>query len=406
MSAPDAARRGGVPLVLTLGALSAFGPLCLDMYLPALTDLPRDLGGSATGAQLTITACIVGLALGQLIAGPWSDRVGRRGPLLVGVAVFALASAACAVTTSMPALIALRVLQGAAGAAGIVVGRAVVADLFTGRAAAGYFSTLTAINGLSPILAPLIGGQLLRVGTWRTVFWVLAGIGVLIWLATARVIGETLPPQRRVRHGPAGVLRTFGRVLSDGPTVGYTLAGTAVAAAMFGYISGSPFLLQNGFGLTPQQFSFCFAANAVGIIIFGNLSRVLLRRGAAPKRLLSYGVGQAAVGAVVLLVAVLTGAALPVVLVALWVMVSAVGITLPNASALVMDRHRGIAGAASAVFGLAQYTTAAITTPLVGLGDRGRGTALGLTAVCCLAIALAALTVARRGDRSPPLISS
>lgn len=260
---------------------------------------------------------------------------------------------------------------------------------------------MTAINGLSPILAPLIGGQVLRVGTWRTVFWVLSGIGVLIWLATARVIGETLPPERRTRHGLGGVFRTFGRVLADRPTVGYTLAGTAVAAAMFGYISGSPFLLQDGFGLTPQQFSFCFAANAVGIVLFGNISRVLLRRGAAPARLLTYGVGQAGVGAVVLLVAVLTGSALPVVLIALWVMVSAVGITLPNASALVMDRHRGIAGAASAMFGLAQYTTAAITTPLVGIGDRSAGTALGLTAVCCLAIALAALVFAGGGNPLP-----
>ncbi len=389
--------RGSVALVVVLGALSAFGPLCLDMYLPALPDLPVSLHSTAAAAQLSLTACIVGLAVGQLIAGPLSDRVGRRVPLLFGVALFTLASAVCALVTSMPALVAMRLLQGAAGAAGIVIGRAVVADLFAGRAAAAYFSSMAAINGLAPILAPVIGGQIVRFGTWRTVFWVLAGVGIALWLLTFAVVRESLPPQRRVRHGIGGVFRSLAVVIRDGPAVGYILAGTLVAAAMFGYISGSPFLLQDGFHLSPQQFSFCFAANAAGIVLAGQTSRILLRRGVQSVRLLAYGVGQAGVGAVVLLVALTAGLALPFVLVGLWVMVSSVGIALPNASALVMDRHRSIAGAASAVFGLAQYATATVTTPLVGIGDRVRGVALGVTAVCCVGLAAATLWFARRG---------
>ena len=164
------------------------------MYLPALPELPAALSSTSSAAQLTLSACIIGLAVGQLITGPLSDRLGRRGPLLVGVAIFVVASVICAVTTSMTLLIVVRFVQGAAGAAGIVVGRAVVADLFAGKAAAAYFSAIATINGLAPILAPVIGGQVLRVGTWRTVFWVLAGIGVVLLVLSAVVIKETLPP--------------------------------------------------------------------------------------------------------------------------------------------------------------------------------------------------------------------
>jgi DHA1 family bicyclomycin/chloramphenicol resistance-like MFS transporter len=271
--------------------------------------------------------------------------------------------------------------------------------MFTGWAAAGYFSTLTAINGMSPILAPLIGGQVLRVGSWRTVFWVLAVIGALIWMVAFRVVPESLPPEHRSRHGMRGVLRSFGQVLSDVPTVGYTLAGAAVGAAMFGYISGSPFLLQDGFGLSPQQFSLCFAANAVGIVLLGQISRILLRRGAMPVRLLAAGIVQSAVGAGLLLVAVLLGAPLAVVLIAFWIMVSAVGMALPNASAVVMDRHRSVAGSMSAVFGLTQFAAAAIVTPLVGFGDRSRGIAVGVTATCCVLIGVLTYLIAQRWER-------
>ena len=385
--------RGSVALVVTLGALSAFGPLCLDMYLPALPQLPTDFSSTAGAAQLSLTACIVGLAIGQLFVGPLSDRVGRRLPLTAGVALFAVVSALCAVTTSMPLLIALRFLQGAAGAAGIVVGRAVVADMFAGSAAAAYFSTMAAINGLAPILAPVIGAQVLRVGTWRTVFWVLAGIGVLLWLATVLVVRETLPPERRSRHGWSGTLSAFRTVLADGVYLGYVLAGTAVCGAMFGYIAASPFLLQDGFGLSPQQFSACFAANALGIVLATQAGRLLLRR-FQPVALLGWGVGQAAVGAAVLTVAVVSQPGLWSVLVGLWIMVSSVGFALPMASALAMDRHRPIAGAASGVFGLAQYALGTAGTLLVGVGDRARGTALAVTAVSLIAVAAVALTAA------------
>jgi len=394
MGVSPVVRPGGVWLVVALGALSSFGPLCLDMYLPALPELPGDLESTASAAQLTLSACIVGLGVGQLITGPLSDRLGRRGPLLVGVAVFVAASVVCAVTTSMTVLIVVRLVQGAAGAAGIVVGRAVIADLFAGKVAAAYFSTIAAINGLSPILAPVIGGQVLRVGTWRTVFWVLAGIGVVMLLLAFFVIRETLPVERRSSGGMTGELRAFGTLLRDRGYTGTVLAGTMVSAAMFGYISASPFLLQDGFGLSAQWFSACFALNALGIVAATQVGRMLLHR-TTSFALLSWGVGQALVGAVLLLVTVLAGWGLVMVLVSLFVMVSSVGLALPHSSAIAMDRHRRIAGAASALFGLAQFALGAITAPLVGLGDRTAGLALAVTAVVSVLIGVVALMVAR-----------
>lgn len=391
------AGRGGTALVVVLGALSGFGPLCLDMYLPALTELAPALHSTDTAAQLTLSACIVGLALGQLLVGPLSDRVGRRGPLLAGVAIFAAVSAACAITTSMTLLIVLRFVQGVGGAAGIVVGRAVVADRYTGRAAASYFAAMAAINGLAPILSPLLGGQILRVGSWRAVFWVLAAIGVVLLVAGYLVVGESLPRERRLAGGIGGTVRSFTVVLRDRVYLGYTLAGSLVAAAMFGYISGSPFMMQGGFGLSPQWFSVMFAVNGAGIIALTWLGGRLLRV-VDSAALLAAGLVQAAAGAALLAVAVFAELGLWWVLVAFFVMVSAVGLALPHASALAMDRHRELAGAASAVFGLGQWALAAAAAPLVGIGDRVAGTAVVICALVAIALGLAAFTVARRAD--------
>jgi len=386
--------RSRVWLIVALGSLSAFGPLCLDMYLPALPELPGELNSTAAAAQLTLSACIIGLAVGQVITGPLSDRLGRRRPLLIGVAVFVVASALCAVTTSMTLLIVLRLMQGAGGAAGIVIGRAVIADLFTGKAAASFFAAVASINGLAPILAPVIGGQVLRVGTWRSVFWVLAGIGVVLLVLAFLIVRESLPPQRRSTGGFAATSAAFGALVRDRGYVGCVLAGSLVTAAMFGYISASPFVLQDRFGLSAQWFSACFALNALGIIGATQLGRVLLCR-MSSLTLLTIGVLQGVVGAVLLAVTVAAGWGLPMVLAALFVMVSAVGFALPNASAIAMDRHRRIAGSASALLGLTQFALGAVTAPLVGLGDPASGVALAVTALVATGLGALALLAGR-----------
>ncbi len=389
------ATRWGTWLLVTLGALSAFGPLCMDMYLPSLPDLVVSLDSTATAAQLSLSACIVGLGLGQLVVGPFSDRLGRRGPLLLGLALFVLTSALCAVTSSMTVLIVLRLLQGTAGAAGIVLCRAIVADRFTGKAAATYFATIAGINGLAPILAPVVGAQILRVGTWRTVFWVLTGIGVVLLALAVIFVRESLPSERRSTAGLSGAFRAFRTLLRDRTYVGYAVAGSTVCAAMFGYISASPFLLQDGFGLSPQTFSFCFALNAFGIVAMSQLSRALLRR-TTSVALLRWGVWQCAVGACLLAVTLLGSLTLPFVLGSLFVMVSSVGFALPHSSVLAMDLHRRIAGSASALLGALQYAFGAVTARLVGFGDKAAGTALAFTAVAAALVAIGGLALATR----------
>src|SRR6266702_1585310 len=201
-----------VQLVFILGALTAFGPFAIDMYLPALPALSRDFGTGAAQTQLTLSACLLGLALGQVIAGPLSDELGRRRPLLVGLAAYALASLLCVVAPSVYVLVALRFIQGLAGAAGIVIARAVVRDLHSGVAAARFFSLLMLVNGLAPILAPIFGGLLLRFTSWRGVFIILAIIGTLLLLSAATSLGETLPPERRQSGGIRITLATFYRL--------------------------------------------------------------------------------------------------------------------------------------------------------------------------------------------------
>ncbi len=387
--------RGGTWLVVTLGALSAFGPLCMDMYLPSLPELAVSLSSTASAAQLSLSACIIGLGLGQLVIGPFSDRLGRRGPLLTGLLLFILTSAMCAITTSMTLLIVLRLLQGGAGAAGIVLCRAIVADRFTGKAAAAYFSAIATINGLAPILAPVLGAQILRVGTWRTVFWVLTGIGAGLLVLTVFLVRESLPTERRSAAGLSGTFRAFRALLADRVYLGYALAGAMVSAAMFGYISASPFLLQDGFGLSPQLFSLCFAGNAVGIVGMSQLGRVLLRRTNSVV-LLRWGVWQCAVGAALLAVVLLVGTGLPLVLGSLFIMVSSVGFAQPHSSVLAMDLHRSIAGSASALLGAFQFAFGAVTARLVGFGDKTGGTALAFTAVGAAGIALLGLWMAIR----------
>ena len=245
-------RRGR--LVWILAPLSAFGPLSIDMYLPALPSMARGLDTSASVAQLSLTACLAGLAAGQLLAGPLSDAVGRRRPLLAGVACYAAASALCVAAPDIWALLALRLLQGLAGAAAIVIARAMVRDLYEGNELARFFALLLMVSGAAPILAPIIGAQLLRFTSWRGVFAVLAVIGAALLLVAACWLPETLPAARRQRGGVRGLLRDGARMLTDRQFTGYALASGLAFGAMFAYISGSPFVLQAKFGISPQLF--------------------------------------------------------------------------------------------------------------------------------------------------------
>ncbi|MCP1308672.1 multidrug effflux MFS transporter [Paenibacillus tyrfis] len=382
MSRIEASAQGSVPsrriwMVFILGSLSAFGPLSLDMYLPALPKLADELSSSTSMAQLSLTACLLGLALGQLYAGPVSDVRGRRLPLLIGLILYGVSSVLCAVAPSAELLVLLRFIQGMAGSAGIVISRAIVRDMYSGTELTKFFSLLMLVNGAAPILAPIVGGQLLEVTSWRGVFVVLGLIGVLMLIAVVLALPETLPQERRSKGGLGNTLTTFRRLLGDRTFMGYALAQGFVIAAMFAYISGSPFVLQDIFGVSPQMFSVCFAINGLGIILAGQVTGRLAGR-VSDKRLLVSGLALASVAGVALLLAIVSGAGLYAILVPLFFVVSSVGIVSTAGFSLAMRNQSEAAGSASALLGVLSFIFGGIVAPLVGIAGNQTAVPMGI----------------------------
>jgi DHA1 family bicyclomycin/chloramphenicol resistance-like MFS transporter len=363
--------------VVVLGMLSTFGPLSLDLYLPALPALAAELEASTSAAQLTLTACLIGLAVGQLVAGPLSDRYGRRRPLIIGLVAYALASLACAFAWTISVLVVLRLVQGLAGAAGLVIARAVARDLYEGRRLAIFFSRLVLIAGLAPVIAPVLGGQLNRVMTWRGIFGVLASLGVILLLAGWFGVRETLPASRRVRGGLGATLRGFGQLLRDRFFVGVALASGLAGASMFAYIAGATFVLQRIYGLSPQGFSLAFGVNSLGIMTAAQVSARLIRRW-SPMRIFAVGLLVNLAGSLSLLTTVLLDLGLAFLLVSLFVLVSAIGLIFPNATALGLSGHADQAGTASALLGLLQYVIGGLVAPLVGVAGEETAVPLGV----------------------------
>jgi DHA1 family bicyclomycin/chloramphenicol resistance-like MFS transporter len=355
-----------VRLIVILGALSAFAPLSIDMYLPGLPSLAHDLNGQPSEVQLTLTACLVGLALGQLLAGPMSDTFGRRRPLMVGLAAYSVASFLCVFAASAPQLVGLRFIQGLGGAAGIVIARAIVRDLYSGVEAAHFFSLLLLVNGLAPILAPVLGGQVLRFSSWRGVFLVLAAIGVVLLVAAYVGLAETVPRERRRAGGVPDTMRTFSRLLRDRTFVGFALTGGFSFAGVFAYISASPFVLENIYGVSPQLFGVLFGINAIGIMVAAQTGGRLVRR-VGPRPLLIAGMCISATGALVLVLTTTIGFGLPGVLPAFFLVASGMGLILPNGMALALTDHARVAGSASALIGTTQYMIGGLAAPLVGV---------------------------------------
>jgi DHA1 family bicyclomycin/chloramphenicol resistance-like MFS transporter len=387
-------------LVVILGVLSAFGPLSMDLYLPGLPDMARDLSAPAWAAQLTITMSMLGLAGGQVLAGPLSDALGRRRPLMAGLAAYAASSVLCAASPNIGALLGFRLVQGAAGAAGIVLARAIVRDLHSGVAAARFFALLMLVNGLAPVIAPVVGGQLLHVTDWRGIFIVLAAIGALLLLSSWWMLGETLAEEDRHGGGLAPTARVFGGLLRDRVFMGYTLAAGMTFAAMATYISGSPFVLQDIHGLSPQLFSVVFAVNAAGLTVVSQLGRAVVAR-YGPWRLLMAGVWMGALGGVGTLVAVVADLGLAGLLPSLFVMVSSVGLVLPNGAALAMADHPRTAGSASALVGVTQFATGALAVPLAGVAGSDTALPMGIV-IAALSTGAVVCLVTLAGRRRAP----
>ncbi|NMO32655.1 multidrug effflux MFS transporter [Streptomyces sp. GMY01] len=390
-AAGTAARRASLLVTLILGGLTATPPLAMDMYLPSLPEVTRSLHAPAATVQLTLTACLAGMALGQLVVGPMSDRWGRRRPLLAGLAVYVLATALCALAPNVETLVAFRLAQGLAGAAGIVIARAVVRDLYDGVAMARFFSTLMLISGVAPIVAPLIGGQILRITDWRGVFVVLTVVGALLGAVVWTKLPETLPPADRHEGGVGQALGGMRRLLADRVFTGYMIAGGFAFASLFAYISASPFVIQEIYGASPQTFSLLFGLNSVGLVVVGQINGKVLVGRVRLDRVLAAGLVVVILAATALLL-MATGAfgavGLAPVAAALFVLMSAMGVTMPNTQALALMRTKHSAGAASALLGTTSFLVGAVASPLVGVA--GEHTAVPM-AVVQLVAAVAAL---------------
>jgi DHA1 family bicyclomycin/chloramphenicol resistance-like MFS transporter len=373
-----------------LGGFVAIGPLTIDMYLPALPTITRELETTSAAVQLTLTGTLVGLAVGQLVIGPLSDAIGRLRPLLAGTALHVLASLLVLIAPNLAVLGALRVLQGVGTAAGAVIALAIVRDLYEGRAAATMLSRLFLVLGAAPVLAPTIGGELLRFTSWRGIFAFLAVYGVLIIAVGARTLRETLPPERRQSSGVRGTLRGYRSLFRDRVYVGLVLVAGLTMAGLFSYVSGSAFVYQGEFGLDEQQFGLLFGAGAFWLIGATQLNPILLRRW-SPQRLLVAGTVAGALAGVALLVLASSGTGgLPAVAGSLWAVLFACGLALPNAPALALSRHGEAAGTAAALLGAVQFGVGALVSPLVGvLGNDA--TAIGTVIVGALGLAIVVL---------------
>ncbi|MEV8092932.1 multidrug effflux MFS transporter [Kitasatospora sp. NPDC085879] len=393
----------GRATVAVLGGLVALGPFTTDLYLPALPSLTADLHSTAPAVQLTLTGQLFGMAAGQLVFGPLSDRHGRRRPLLAGIAAYALATLVCALAPSVPVLVAARFVQGAAGAAGLVIARAVARDRYEGVAMIRFMASLAMISGLAPIVAPVLGAQLLHVTDWRGTFAVLAALGAVLALLAALALEESLPPERRHRGGLATTLGAIGGLLREGRFVGYVLTSTFAFGALFAYVSGSSTVLQEVYRVSPQTYSLLFAVNSVALMASTQLNgRVLVSR-LRPASLMLLGLLLAVVAGFAL--TLFTGVwdlGLAAVCPAMCLLMASMGMVGPNSAAQALTMAPHAAGSASALLGLGTFLCGAVVAPLSSAGGEPSAVLLGVVVLGSAVLSLVAFLVFCRPWQASP----
>jgi len=379
--------------ILILGALSAFGPLAIDFYLPAFPAMALAFGTDEKHVQLTLAAYFLGLSIGQLAYGPVADRFGRRIPLLVGVGLFTLASLACAYAPNLEWLIGARFVQALGGCAGMVISRAVVSDKCDAVGSAKVFSQLMLVMGLAPILAPMLGGLLVNLYGWQSIFIMLTLFSALAGLAVALGLPESLPAHVP-RQPLSGALRQYGRLLADRVFLGHALTGGIAIAGMFAYIAGSPFVFIKLYGVPAEHFGWFFGINAGGFILVAQINaRLLAKRG--PAFLLARTVWIYLLGGLALLaVSSLRPEQLWPLLVPLFICIASLGCIIPNASACAMNGQGARAGSASAMLGCLQFSVAAGAAALVGVLHDGSAVPMATVISLCgiLVVTLAMVT--------------
>ena len=359
-------RRQRIVYIVLLGALTALGPFTIDLYLPAFPQVKADFDITDSLVQLTLTATTLGFAIGQLLVGPWSDKVGRRLPLILATSVHVLASLGVAFAPSFEWLMVFRVLQGAGAAAGGVVALATVRDLFGGYPLVRMLSRLALVTGLAPVLAPLIGSQLLLIMNWHGMFLFLAGYGVVVLAASLLFIVETLPPARRAEAGHSSIGQRYKALFSDRIFVGMAIIGAMTFSGLFAYLSSSSLLFQDVYGLDAQQYGLLFAINSLGIIV-GTQSSARLAKSIGPQWILA--VSTAVLFTMALLIVVLdaAGAGLFGILIPLWFFIAACGFSFPCVQVLALAHHGKEAGTAASLLGALNFGVAGLLSPIVGL---------------------------------------
>ncbi|HEY0065517.1 MAG TPA: multidrug effflux MFS transporter [Telluria sp.] len=383
-------------LIPILGALVAFAPLSIDMYLSAFPQLARDFPTMQGVAQFSLACYLVGMAVGQIFYGPFSDRRGRKLPLYVGLSVYIVGSVGCALASSPELLLACRFLQAVGGCAGVVIPMAMVRDLFDHQSSARTLSSLMLVMGVAPILAPWFGSHVLEAWGWRAIFWVLAVYGVLAIAAVRFVLPESLAPERRRSVSVAASARAYWHMLSERRFMGYALAAGFSTAGMFAYIGASPTVLIEHYGLTPQVYTWVFGMNACGLIAASQLNHRLLAR-FSPDRILWVSLALMCVFGLSLLVAGVSGrGALPALLASLFGFVALLGFISPNTGAGAMAAHGAQAGSASALLGTIRFGISFFAGSAVGAFSDGSALTMGIViAVCGSAALLSYLMLAR-----------
>lgn len=387
-------------LALLLGSLAILGPFTIDMYLPSFPTIVEEFGTTASFVQISLTTCLLGLGVGQLIIGPMSDVKGRKKPLRFFLILYLLASVACSFAPSIAIFIVARFIQGFAAAAGIVISRAIVRDVYSGKELTKFFALLMLVNNLGPIIAPVAGSSVLALADWRIVFLVLACVGCILFFTITFKLDETLPVDKRVPSNLKLTLKNFGTLLRDRQFLGYALTQGFIVAGIFAYVSGTPFVYQNIYHVSPQVFSLLFGMNGIALMIgtqvVGRFTDVI-----SEKTFLKIGLFIANISGIVLIIAISLKAPLPAIVVPIFFFVSTIGIISTTSFSLAMESQGHIAGSASALLGLLPFILGSLTAPLVGIA--GEDTAIPMGVIMFVASFIATLSyfgLVRKGTRA------